>query len=59
MILEWIKLYKVRLKPWDLSGSPVNLFDYRLDVEWGGNFVRGRGDPFPWWRSSLVDAASR
>jgi hypothetical protein len=27
VILEWIKLYKVRRKPWGLSVSPANVFD--------------------------------
>ena len=27
VILEWIKLYKVRRKSWSLSGSPANVFD--------------------------------
>jgi hypothetical protein len=27
VILEWIKLYKVRRKPWGLSGSPAIVFD--------------------------------
>jgi hypothetical protein len=27
VILEWIKLYKVRRKPWSLSGSPAIIFD--------------------------------
>jgi hypothetical protein len=28
---------------------------------WSGEdtLCRGRGDPLPWWRSSLVEAASR
>jgi hypothetical protein len=27
VILEWIKLYKVRWKPWGLSVSSANVFD--------------------------------
>jgi hypothetical protein len=27
VILKWIKLYKVRQKPWGLSGSPAIVFD--------------------------------
>ena len=27
VILDWIKLYKVRQKPWSQSGSPVIVFD--------------------------------
>jgi hypothetical protein len=27
VILEWIKLYKVRRKPWGLSGSTEIIFD--------------------------------
>jgi hypothetical protein len=27
VILEWIKLYKVRRKPWGLSVSPAIVFD--------------------------------
>jgi hypothetical protein len=27
VILEWIKLYKVRRKAWGLSGSPTIVFD--------------------------------
>jgi hypothetical protein len=27
VILEWIKVYKVRRKPWGLSGSPAIVID--------------------------------
>jgi hypothetical protein len=60
VILEWIKLYKVRRKPWGLSGSPAIVLD---PPAWCGVArtlcAGGRGDPLPKWRSSLVEAASR
>jgi hypothetical protein len=43
VILEWIKLYKVRQKPWVLSGSPAIVFD-------PPTFVRGA-----WRPPSLVE----
>jgi hypothetical protein len=51
VILEWIKLYKVRRKPCGLSGSAAIVFD-------PPTLCGGRGDLLPWWRSSLLEAAS-
>jgi hypothetical protein len=44
VILEWIKLYKVRWKPWGLSGSPAIIVD---PPAWYGvmRTLGGRGDP--------------
>jgi hypothetical protein len=60
VILDWIKLYKVRaeaLGPKLLTGNRLR----PSSLVWSGEdtLCRGRGDPLPWWRSSLVDATSR
>jgi hypothetical protein len=61
VILEWIKLYKVRQKPWDLSSSLAIVFD---TPTWCGvERTLCAGDveiPFlSGERSSLVEAVSR
>jgi hypothetical protein len=64
VILEWIKLYKVRQKPWGLSGSPAIVFD---PPAWCG-LARAlcAGDvetpllsgEAPWWRRHQGDQGS-
>ena len=41
--------------PWSFEGSPAS--HRPSDLVWSGddNFVWGRGDPHPLWRSSLVE----
>jgi hypothetical protein len=59
VILECIKLYKVRRKPWGLSGSSAIVFDPSACCGVARTLCEGHGDPLPKWRSSLVEAASR
>ena len=45
--------------PWSFEGSPA--CHRPSDLVWSGNdnIVRGRGDPHPLWRSSLVEPGAK
>ena len=49
------KLYLGAPAPWSFGGSPASLRPSGLVWSGDDDFLRGRGDPLPWWKSSLLE----
>ena len=45
--------------PWSFEGSPARHRPSNLVWRGDDNFVRGRGDPHPLWRTSLVELGAK